>query len=95
MAIISDIQLSTNRYFEDHTTTALTGSFVDRSFGFSSFSILIVNDDAVGFIEYSFDGVNVHGRLHAGESRVMDFRRQRHIWLRGESGGESYRLEVY
>ena len=95
MAIISDIQLSTNRYFEDHSGTSLTGAFAAQPFGFSSFSIMIVNDDATGYIEYSFDGVNVHGRLHAGESRAMDFRRQRQIWLRGESGGESYRLEVY
>jgi len=94
MAIISDIQLSTNRYFQDQSGAALTGSFVSQSFGFSSFSISIVND-AAGYIEYSFDGTEVHGRLHAGESRVMDFRRQRRIWLRGESGGESYRLEVY
>ncbi|MBN1882786.1 MAG: hypothetical protein JW885_11475 [Deltaproteobacteria bacterium] len=95
MAIISDIQLSTNRYFEDQSGTALTGSFTAQSFGFSSFSILIINDDAAGHIEYSFDGEHVHGRLLAGESRVMDFRRQRRMWLRGESGGELYRLEVY
>ena len=95
MAIISDIQLSTNRYFQDQSGTALTGSFAAQSFGFPSFSILVVNDDAARYIEYSFDGTDVHGRLHAGESRTMDFRRQRRIWLRGESGGESYRLEVY
>jgi hypothetical protein len=95
MAIISDIQLSTNRYFEDQAGTALTASFVSQSFGFASFSLLIINDDTTDYIEYSFDGTNVHGRLLAGESRVMDFRRQRQVWLRGQSGGESYRLEVY
>jgi len=96
MAIISDIQISTNKYFEDQSGTALTTSFAKQEFGFSSFSIFIANDQtSTGYIEYSFDGTNVHGRLKATEKKTMDFRRQREIWLRGESGGESYRLEVY
>ena len=96
MAIISDIQISTNKYFEDQSGTALTTSFAKQEFGFASFSIFIANDQSsTGYIEYSFDGTNIHGRLGATEKRSMDFRRQREIWLRGESGGESYRLEVY
>lgn len=95
MAIISDIQLSKNGYFEDQTGHLLTTSFSKYEFGFSSFSITLINDATGKYIEYSFDGTNVHGRVRAGEARKMDFCRHTEAWLRGESGSESYRLEVY
>jgi hypothetical protein len=88
---------SANSYYKDHTVTALTSSFVLQSFGFTSQSLLIANDEAIagGYIEYSFNGTNIHGKLLPGETRSMDFRSQIGIYLKGQSGGEKYRLEVY
>lgn len=97
MAIISDIQLSKNSYFSDQTTTALTTAFVKQGFGFHSFSIIIANDASATYIEFSFDGTTVHGRIKDTDQtpREMPFRRHEAIWLRGEAGGEAYRLEAY
>ena len=95
MAIISDIQLSKNGYFKDQAGQALTASFVRFEIGFASFSITLFNDAVGKYIEYSFDGTTVHGRVKAGEVRTMDFCRHADVWLRGESGSEAYRLEAY
>jgi hypothetical protein len=95
MAIISDIQLSKHGWFSDDTARALTGSFGEFDFGFASFSITIFNDAETGWVEYSFDGLSANGRVMPGETRKMDFCRHESVWLRGENGAESYRLEVY
>jgi hypothetical protein len=97
MAIITGIEMSTNSYFQDQSGTALTTSFVKQEFGFKSFCITLANDANGAYIEYSFDGTVVHGRVKDTDSqpKVMTFRRQGSIWLRGESGAEPYRLEVY
>lgn len=95
MSIISDIQISKHSWFSDNDRKALTTLFGAFDFGFASFSITFFNDAESGWIEYSFDGQNVHGRVTPGETRKMDFCRHQSVWLRGQSGGESYRLEVY
>lgn len=97
MAIITGIEMSTNSYFQDQSGTALTTSFVKQEFGFASFCIVLANDATGTYIEYSFDGTAVHGRIKDTDDglKSMLFRRQGSIWLRGESGGEAYRLEVY
>ena len=95
MTIISEIQLSTNSWFSDDAARALTTSFSASDFGFPSFSITLSNDAESGWIEYSFDGQHVCGNVKPGETRKMDFCRHRTIWLRGQNGGEGYRLEVY
>ena len=95
MAIISDIQVSKHGWFSDNTAQAVTVSFGEYDFGFASFSITIFNDAETGWIEYSFDGLRATGRVMPGETRKMDFCRHGSIWLRGESGAEPYRLEVY
>ncbi len=95
MSIISDIQMSKNCWFSDNSARALTPLFTAFEFGFASFSITIFNDAESGTIEYSFDGQNVKGRVNPGEVRKMDFCRHGTVWLRGQSGAEPYRLEVY
>jgi hypothetical protein len=95
MAIISDIQMSKNGWFSDGDARALTALFTAFEFGFPSFSITLFNDAETGSIEYSFDGLSVHGRVESGEVREMDYSRHRAVWLRGLNGGEPYRLEVY
>lgn len=88
---------SSNAYFCDENMVALTNAFVARPFGFTSFSISLTNDGAVteGYIEYSFDGTTVHGRINNGEGFAHDFQAQPSIWLRGQNGGEKYRLGAY
>lgn len=95
MAIISDIQLSNHGWFSDTVVRALTDSFIEFGFGFASFSVTVFNDAESGWIEYSFDGLNPDGRVMPGEIRKMDFCRHAAVWLRGQSGAEPYRLEVY
>lgn len=92
-ALATKITGSTNSFFQDQVGLALTGAFQDTLFGFTSFSISLVNDDPAITIEYSFNGVTVHGRLAPGESNTMDFRAQPGIWLKGSAA--AYRLMAY
>ena len=97
MSIIAGIQVSANKYYEDQAGTVLTAAFVEQEFDFHSICIIIANDATGKYIEYSFDGTNVHGRIEDDDDqpKVMMLRYQKSIYLRGESGGEAYRLEVY
>lgn len=47
---------------------------------FESVAITVVND-AANAVDFSFDGVTVHGTLAAGEAMVQDDRRERHIYI--------------
>lgn len=88
---------SANAIFYEDGTSALTTVFALKAFGFPSFNITLTNDGAVGegWIEYSFDGVTTHGRLKDGEGFSHDFQTQTGIYLRGQVGGEKYRLGAY
>jgi len=87
---------SANSYFSDQVVTALSGTFQNFAFGFTSINITLFNDSNVEVIEFSFDGTNVHGRLKSGEGITQDFRSQSSIWLKTVSGNPSdYRLMVY
>ena len=92
LKVTSTGSTATGEYFEDESGTALTSSFAQQSFGFDSRGIIIVNDSASRYIEWSWDGVNVHGKLKLGESITMDNKSESSIYLRGESGGEEYRV---
>lgn len=96
-SIIVSTELSKGQYFEDQAGTALTTAFVEQDFGFCAASIALFNDATGKYIEWSVDGTNVHGRLKDTDDqpRVILFKNVNSIYLRGESGGESYRLEVY
>jgi len=97
MSIIAGIQVSANAYFKNQAGTALTTEFVEQDFDFHSVCIIIANDATGKYIEYSFDGTSVHGRIEDSDDqpKIMMLRYQKSIYLRGESGGEAYRLEVY
>lgn len=89
---------SSEGFYQDGAV-ALTNAFVATDFTFKgttfgSTKIFLANDSA-GYIEYSLDGTNVHGKLVAGEKREMPDRFLHRIYLRGQAGGEAYRLEVY
>ncbi|GAH00037.1 unnamed protein product, partial [marine sediment metagenome] len=93
--IDSRIHGSDNNYYQDQDLTALTAAFVQQLFGFTSTAIAILDDDASGYIEWSFDGATVHGKLFDGESITMDKTKHSSIYLRGEAGGEDYRVIVW
>lgn len=61
---------------------------------FLSTGIILANDHMANFIEFSFDGVTVR-RIFAGETLNFGMRRERKIYLRGQAGGEDYRLLVW
>lgn len=72
--------------------------FIDKGDGKTNFisqGVIIANDHAANEISYSFDGVTVDGDLMPMES--MNFFSMRHkvVYLRGEVGGEPYRVSAW
>jgi len=80
-----------DKYFKRETDIALTNGFVPQSFGFISTSFDISNDDANNYIDWSWDGATVHGHLLKGET-FGEQRKAMVIYLRGQAGGEKYRI---
>ena len=78
--------------FIDDTGLTLTTGFQAQLFGLNATSIIISNDDTAGYIEYSWNGSDVHGKLLAGETLILTRISQEDIHLRGQAGGESYRV---
>lgn len=93
-AVVASVNGSRNSFYTDNTVTALTTSFVQQAFGFMSKSITVIND-SVNTVDFSFDGVNVHGKLRNGEATTMDHRAQSSIWLRSNIAGSAYRTWSY
>jgi len=58
--------------------------FIDEIDGtpFLCMTMQFVNDGAAEMF-FSFDGINDHGRVIAGETLTQPFRRAKRIWLRG------------
>lgn len=81
---------------------ALTTNFADAKLefidvedgrtNFVSNGLIISNDHAAREIEFSFDGVTVEGQLLSRESMNFFQLRRRVVYLRGEAGGEPYRI---
>ena len=72
---------------------SLTTSFKTFKWSGISESIIIENDSDVNFIEYSLDGKQIF-RIEAGDVIGRDDIDASKILLRGEAGGESFKLEV-
>lgn len=79
------------------TTAYQKFTFADNRTGgeFLSSSILLSNDHVANYIDYSFDGVTFDGRLYFGETKTLPVKHARAIWLKGQAGGEQYRVEAY
>jgi hypothetical protein len=61
-----------------------------------AFGIRICNDGTTtDKIDYSFDAVNVHGQLKAGETVVYLHRHESGIAIRASSGTPSFRIEAW
>lgn len=87
---------SVNAFFADNTTDAVSNSWVSLPFGFSSFSMTVINDDVTLDLYISFDGVNTHLKLKPGDGQTMDYRRQSGIWLQSSAVGPiEYRAWAY
>ena len=75
--------------------SALTIPFVDQvdSTPFRSMGVIIKNDNALGgnYIEFSFDGTTVQGKLKATEDITFDYKRETKIYLRSP-GASGFRL---
>lgn len=90
MAIYSD-SITAPAVFAAITAPSFTIPFEPRS-------IVIVNEDstAANYVEYSFDGTNVHGRLTptilAGIR--LEFQRATKIWVRRGAGTPVVRIMV-
>lgn len=95
--IASEATPSTKDYFNNQAGTALTASFVAQPFGFHAESIIIYNDETSGsdYVEWSFNGTDVGGRLMPGQSIVLDHLGDGRavISLRSNNAAD-YRLEV-
>jgi len=86
---------SSNAYYENQAGTALTNAFVQQAFGFTARKVVLYNDDGANWIEWSWDGLAVAGRLELGDPPFeMDWISRTSIYLRGQAGGESYRVIV-
>lgn len=71
----------------------LTTSFKQFSWNGVSESILIENDNDTRYIEYSFDKRQIF-RLEAGDITTHDDVDMKRIFMRGQTGGENFKLEV-
>lgn len=71
-------------------------SVPDITLPFSPSSFILENRDttAANYVEYSFDGVTVHGRLTPGGLGAIKYEkiRTRKIWLRRGAGTPSVQL---
>jgi hypothetical protein len=86
-----------NAYFADQTAGTLTNTFSTHlSFGFSSNTIILKNDDGAALtIDFSFNGTTTHGRLKAGEQLILTNCQQLGVYLKAASGTPNYRITVY
>lgn len=84
-------------YFADASIVALTSGYVIQNWHFHGNLMIIVNDETTGnkTVAYSYDGVNLHGTLTAGQSITMDIRQSvTSLWLKYVNAAPAYRLSV-
>jgi hypothetical protein len=84
-------------YYADGATVALTGSYVIQWFGFHGNVMTLSNDETTGSktLWYSYDGVNDHGKLGAGQSLTFDIKQSVvGLFLKNVGGAPAYRLMV-
>jgi|SRR3990172_379700 len=86
---------STVAYVQFVFLNQVSGS-VDENVNFMSSEMKLTNDGA-NAIQFSFDGVNIHGELQTGESLQTNSRREYSIFIRRTpaAGASAFRLEVW
>lgn len=86
-----------NAIYKDQSITALTSSYVYVNFHFHANNLTLINDETTGnkTISLSWDGVNTHGVLTAGQSLGWDLQTTvTGIWLKYINAAPNYRLNV-
>lgn len=79
--------------FQDQTVP-LTSSFVLMPFGFKADNWMLINDETLTSyeIEWSYDGVEVHGKIKPSEAVSYDTADVNGVYLRYANGAPAYRL---
>lgn len=93
-AMTGAVAPNTLGYYTDQTATPLTGTFTTLYFQFNAKWMLLVNDDTTGTnkIVFSWDGINNHGIIGAGQSVTIDTLNANVIFLKDQNGAPAYRL---
>jgi hypothetical protein len=80
-------------YYEKiNTTKTSVGWGAAKRFNFPAFRLLLWNKSKCDTVEWSFDGINVHGELSPGESIAFDGLNQKQIYFRSPSGAQWVRV---
>jgi hypothetical protein len=81
-------------FYSDENITPLTNTFQIFQFPMLSRHISLANREKSGLkgIVYSWDGINNHGLLEAGQSTMLDKTNAPHIFLKWINGAPSYKL---
>jgi len=85
------VVISVFSYVQFWSDIPLTSGFQAFTSAFTPLEFEIYNDSTTNYIEYSFNGTDVHGRLLPGEIKVEPLQKTS-IYLRGQAGNEPYRL---
>jgi hypothetical protein len=81
-------------FYSDEGIAPLTSTFQLFQFPMLSRHIMLLNREKNGLkgIVYSWDGINNHGFLAAGESTMLDKSNAPHVFLKYINGAPSYKL---
>lgn len=81
-------------FYSDQTITVLTGTYQTFFFQFNAKWMLLANDDTTGTnkLVWSWDGINNHGIIAAGQSMTIDTLNSNVIFLKDQNGAPAYRL---
>lgn len=79
------------------TVTAVGTTYVYYPFGFPTKSMITVVAEKgnTANIDFSFDGVTLHGELEKGEPINLPEKRSRGIYIKAASGSQSFRLWAF
>ena len=83
-----------NGFYSDETITPLTNIFQLFKFPLMSRHIALHNREKNGLksIVYSWDGINNHGLIEAGQSTMLDKTNATLIFMKYINGAPSYKL---
>ena len=79
------------------TVTPATTSYVWYPFGFATKKMITIVAEKTNTanIDFSFDGVTLHGELERGEPINLPEKRATGIYIKGASGSQSFRLWAF
>ena len=75
-----------------YTAYASTNLYIEKTFGGDCHSLTIQNTHASDPVQFSFDGVMLHGDLSAGESITVNLGNETSIYLKSTAGTATIRV---